>query len=247
MSDPGLLDYLVLAAILIEPIFWRWHWPRCIREIRAGVAGARARVYRKLLAGAWIITLSLLVLWIAKARSWSALRLGFSGPLRSGIGFSLALIIVALLVLQARKIRQALAHPKAVARLCEKLAFANPLVPATTGQRHAFWLVSLTAGICEEVLFRGFLIWLITAWLGLVAGVVLSSIIFGFAHIYLGAAQVPRTALVGLALALIVVASGSLWPAIVIHAAIDLSSGEIGFRTGQAAATLAGAEVPITS
>ncbi len=75
---------------------------------------------------------------------------------------------------------------------------------------------------------------------------ILSSIVFGCAHIYLGVAQVPRTAIVGFMLALIVVAAGSLWPAIAIHAALDLSSGEIGFRVGRAAAAPVGAGAPIT-
>lgn len=248
MANPGSLDYLVLAAILIEATFeWQWYWPRCVRAIRARVPGARERFYRKTATAEWIVTLYVLGLWIAKGRPWGALRLGFSGPSRSGIGFSVAAIIVALFVLQARKVRNALKHPKAVAQLREKLAFADPLIPETNGERRGFWLLSMTAGICEEILFRGFLIWLITAWLGLVAAVILSSIVFGCAHIYLGVAQVPRTAIVGLVLALIVVASGSLWPAMVIHAAVDLSSGEIGFRVGRAAAAPSGACAPITS
>lgn len=236
MTTPGLLDYIVLAVILIEPIFWLWYWPRCVRAIRARVAGARERMYRKVATVVWLATLYVLAIWIAKGRPWGTLRLGFSGPLRSGIGFSVAAIIIALLVLQGRKVGKTLTRPKAAAQLRERLAFADALMPETDGERRGFWFLSLTAGICEEILFRGFLIWLITAWLGLVAAVILSSIVFGCAHIYLGVAQVPRTAIVGLVLALIAVAAGSLWPAMAIHAAVDLSSGEIGFRVGRVAA-----------
>ncbi len=236
MTTQGLLDYIVLAFILIEPIFWLWYWPRCVRAIRAHVAGARERMYRRVATVVWIATLYVLALWVAKSRPWGTLRLGFSGPLRSGIGFAVAAIIIALLVLQNRKVGKALTRPKAVAQLRERLAFADALTPETEGERRGFWFLSLTAGICEEVLFRGFLMWLITAWMGLIAAVILSSIVFGCAHIYLGVAQVPRTAIVGLVLALIAVAAGSLWPAMAIHAAVDLSSGEIGFRVGRVAA-----------
>jgi len=45
----------------------------------------------------------------------------------------------------------------------------------------------------------------------------------------------PRTALVGLFLAVVVVLTKSLWPAILIHAAIDFSSGELGFAISRAA------------
>jgi uncharacterized protein len=242
---PDVFDYIVLAIVLIAPIFdWRWYWPRCVRAIRARIPGARVRFYRTTMTAEWIVTLYVVGLWSAKGRPWSALRLASSSSLRLAIGYSLATIIIALFVLQAWKVRKVLARPEAVARLRQKLAFADALVPETDGERRGFWVVSVTAGICEELVFRGFLIWLITAWLGLVAAVIISSIIFGFGHIYLGVAQVPRTALIGMVLALIVVGTGSLWPAMVIHAAVDLNSGEIGFRVGRAAAAPTSAAAP---
>jgi membrane protease YdiL (CAAX protease family) len=103
------------------------------------------------------------------------------------------------------------------------------LLPRTPGERRGFAAVSITAGICEELLFRGFLMWYFAGW-GIVAAVVVSSLLFGFAHIYQGIQSVPRTGILGLVLCLIVVAAGSLWPAIIIHAAIDLNSGDLGYR-----------------
>ncbi len=245
---PGVLDYVVFAVILIAAIFeWRWHWPRYVRSIRANVPGARMRMYRNVLVAEWIATLYVLGLWVAKARPWSALWLGPVSPLRSGIGFFAAAIIVALLLLQARRVQKALARPEAVARLRDQLAFADLLVPATSDERRGFWFVSITAGICEEILFRGFMIWFIAAWTGLTLAVIISSILFGCAHIYLGAAHVPKTAIVGLGLALVVVASGSLWPAIIIHAALDLNGGELGFRVRQAPVASTESASPATS
>jgi uncharacterized protein len=233
---PGVFDYAVVALLVLEAVLgWLWYWPRCLRAIRAGVPGVRGRIYRDEVIAQWIMTSLVVATWVAKARPWSALWLGSTRPLRLSIGILAAAIVIVLLLLQMRRVQKALARPKAVARLREQLAFANPLVPQTSGERRGFWLLSITAGVCEEILFRGLLMWLITAWLGLVAGVIISSILFGCAHIYLGAAHVPKTAIVGLAFAIIVVASGSLWPAIVIHAAIDLNAGETGFRVGRAA------------
>lgn len=236
MGNPRWFDDVVLAVILIGPIFeWLWYWPRFVRAIRARIPLARARFYRNIIIAKWVVTLYVLGLWIVTGRPFSATRLGLSSPLRLGAGFLIAGLIVSLLVVQAQKVRRVLTRPEAVARLRAKFAFADPLVPETNGERWGFWLVSISAGICEEIVFRGFLLWLLTAWFGLVGAVLISSIIFGFAHIYLGFAQVPRTAIVGLVFALIVVATGSLWPAMVIHAAVDMSSGEMGFRVGRAA------------
>jgi len=74
------------------------------------------------------------------------------------------------------------------------------------------------------------MVWYLGIWMGPIAAVILSSILFGFGHIYMGVAQVPRTATVGLVFALVAFASGSLWPAILLHAAIDWNSGELGFH-----------------
>jgi membrane protease YdiL (CAAX protease family) len=98
-----------------------------------------------------------------------------------------------------------------------------------------FWFVAITAGICEEILYRGFLFSFLRAWSGIVAALVISSIVFGWAHLYQGYRLLPRTALVGLFLAVVVVLAKSLWPAILIHAAIDCSSGELGFAIPRAA------------
>lgn len=253
MTNTGTFEYGLLAAILILPIVeWRWYAPRCARAIHASVSGARGRIYRAEVIALWAVTFCVLGLWMAKARPWSGLYLGASSALRVGSGLLVSGIIVALLVWQTQKVQKALQRPRAVAKLREKLAPLDLMLPATDRERRGFWALSVSAGICEEVIYRGFLLWLITAWAGLIAAILISTVLFGFMHIYIGVAQVPRTAIIGFVLALVVVASGSLWPAMIIHAALDLSSGEIGFRVGRAAAAIpeaASAEIasPITS
>jgi membrane protease YdiL (CAAX protease family) len=222
------LDHLLFAAIFIVwPLAeWLWYYPRSVRSIEAGVPGARARIYRNILVPEWGFTACVIGLWAARGRPWSALRLGFVTPLRLAVGLAFAAIVLILLWVQRRAL---IARPDRLARLRGKLGQVEILLPRTPGERRGFALVSITAGICEELLFRGFLMWYFSGW-GIVAAVAVSSLFFGFAHIYQGMPSVPRTGIVGLVFALIVVATGSLWPAIIIHAAIDLNSGDLGFR-----------------
>lgn len=239
MANAGIFDYVLLAVILILPLVeWRWYAPRCMRAIRAGVSGARGRIYRAEIIALWVVAFGVLGLWVAKARPLSGLYLGTSSALRFGSGLFVAAIITALLVLQLRQVQKALQRSRSVAKLREKFAVAELMIPMTDRERRGFWLLSVSAGVCEEVIYRGFLLWLIGAWAGLVAAVLISTAMFGFMHIYLGAAHVPRTAIIGLVLALIVVASGSLWPAIIVHTAIDLNFGEMSFRVNRAAAAI---------
>lgn len=244
---PGEFDYAVLIILLATRLFEWLSWPRSVRAIKAHVPGARGRAYRSTIVALWLATLCVLGLWVAKARPWSALWLGAAAPWRLGAGFLVAAIVVALLMLQMRKVQKGLTRPKALARLREQLAFADVLTPETSGERHGFWLLSITAGICEEIIFRGFMIWFIAAWTGLIAAIILSAILFGFEHIYLGMPHVAKAAMTGFVLALVVVASGSLWPAILIHIALDLNGGEIGFRVRQASVAISESAPSLTS
>ena len=233
MSKPLAADYLVFACFLFGPFLeWRWFWPRLVRATAAGVRGARAAYYWGTIAVEWIPTLYVLALWVVFGRSWDNLYLGRSSLFRLGLGLVFALAVILLLWQQQRTI---LARPKLIERVRRKMSFADPLFPHTDAERYHFWFVAVTAGICEEILYRGFLLGFLRAWSGVIAAIVISSIVFGWAHIYQGYRGVPRTALVGLLLAVVVVLTKSLWPAILIHAAVDFSSGELGFAIGRAA------------
>jgi len=96
-------------------------------------------------------------------------------------------------------------------------------------------VVALTAGVCEEFLFRGFVTWYFREFwpgsrIGLVLAVIISAILFGFAHIYFGVRQVCLSAVVGAFFAAVVLAAGSLLPAMIMHAAMDLNSFDLGYR-----------------
>jgi membrane protease YdiL (CAAX protease family) len=58
------------------------------------------------------------------------------------------------------------------------------ILPSSRAEQTAYVVVALTAGLCEEFLYRGWLLHLFGAALGsLWAGLLLSSVAFGFAHL----------------------------------------------------------------
>lgn len=100
------------------------------------------------------------------------------------------------------------------------------LIPVTALEKFSFSALSLSAGFTEELIFRGFLLWALTIASGsLLVAVVLSSVLFGILHEYQDVAGAARATVLGAVLAAPVVATGSLVPAMVAHAAIDLCSG----------------------
>ena len=106
------------------------------------------------------------------------------------------------------------------------------LLPESPLEKVLFSLLSVSAGIGEELAFRGFAVPALTLvggseWLA----VFLSSVAFGLLHGYQGWLGILRTGMMGFLLAVSFVFSGSLWPAIIAHAALDLVSGLILGRT----------------
>lgn len=86
-------------------------------------------------------------------------------------------------------------------------------------------------GVYEEIFARGLLLDRCRALLrGTWAPVLVSSLVFGLGHLYQGWIGVAQTTLIGIVLALVVVRWGTLWPAIIAHALLDLSS--LLFMTG---------------
>ena len=97
--------------------------------------------------------------------------------------------------------------------------------PATWTERRWWVFVAITAGICEEIIFRGFLLRYlhVLPWtLNLTLALLISSVIFGFHHLYQGAGGVAGTAIVGVLFGLLFLLTGSLLLPIIFHGVIDL-------------------------
>jgi membrane protease YdiL (CAAX protease family) len=92
---------------------------------------------------------------------------------------------------------------------------------------HAVKLVSvpasLSAGFCEEFLYRGFLFWLLlAAGGGKGSRLAITSVAFGLAHCFWGPWGMAWTTMLGFTFGLAVLWRGNVWPAVVAHALLDL-------------------------
>jgi membrane protease YdiL (CAAX protease family) len=165
---------------------------------------------------AWIVLRSQVFLLWPGARMASLRKTGTSFVLGLVLPFAIGSLLQAYLTRRNLKL-----HEKTLMAF-KRLAF---ILPVTREERSWFVLISLTAGICEEVLYRGFLIrylsdspWHTGLWIAL--GI--SSIAFGMAHGYQGLTGILGTALLGALMAVIFVVTGNLWVPIALHALIDL-------------------------
>lgn len=84
-------------------------------------------------------------------------------------------------------------------------------------------LISLLAGVGEEMLFRGVMQGALCRWLGLWAGLAAASVVFGLAH-PINLAYVFLVTLIGFYLGWVWIASDNLLVVIVAHAAYDFAA-----------------------
>jgi membrane protease YdiL (CAAX protease family) len=162
------------------------------------------------------------VLWLAAGRSFPELGIGFGDGLGWWIGCGLTLAAGILLIMQTGSVLRSREKIQAVSDQIKPL---RAMLPHDRREGRWFSGLSVTAGICEELLYRGFLMAYLTAAINIWAAVLASSIIFGLGHLYQGTTGIVKTAAIGLIMAGLYVLTGSLWLPMLLHALVDVNSG----------------------
>jgi hypothetical protein len=121
--------------------------------------------------------------------------------------------------------RKALRDDEALLRLRRRMRNIERMMPRTQDELRWFGRLALTAGICEELLYRGYLLWYLTSWMPVVPAVLVASAVFGFGHAYQGPRGIAVTALIGVFMCAIYLLTGSLIACMLIHALTDLYAG----------------------
>jgi membrane protease YdiL (CAAX protease family) len=223
-----LTDHILVAVIvLLSPLVDLWLYPRFVRATAAGWPPARPLFYAFGILVQWSLAGCVLASWVYHGRDWNDLALPIRLALPLAVGLILATSYIGLLWTQRRPL---FARPDSIAVIRRAIGTGAPMMPRTPGERTGFMLLSITAGVCEELLYRGYLFWYGQLWMNPVSAFVATCVAFGAAHLYLGVKHFGRTAIIGAAFGLVVVVSGSLWPAIVMHVATDILAGDLGFR-----------------
>ncbi|GHU22135.1 hypothetical protein FACS1894164_03890 [Spirochaetia bacterium] len=101
------------------------------------------------------------------------------------------------------------------------------VIPRTKKEKLVFSFVALSAGICEEMIYRGcFMFFLHAVFPGIPVYliVLIPSVLFGTAHFYQGVQGVIHTGITGAALMCLFLVSDSLIPGMALHFFMDFSS-----------------------
>ena len=97
------------------------------------------------------------------------------------------------------------------------------LMPRNRAETAWMALISLNAGLSEELFFRLLLPLLLTLiFRSALASFLIAAGIFGLVHLYQRLAGILGTTVLGLALTAVYLATGALWIAMIVHALLDL-------------------------
>jgi membrane protease YdiL (CAAX protease family) len=227
--NPTLPDHLLAAVLVVGlPVYAARSYRSFVAAVRAGVPGVRLREYAITMVLHWTLVGVTLLVWWQAARPWTALGLAVPPGPRSIVGLGITVLVIVLLAYQWTVIQRL--DTKGFESLAAQVEPVRELMPHTRAEYRTFQALSITAGVCEEVFYRGYLIWYLATGLGRWPAVLLAGVVFGIAHFYQGKAGVLKTGVIGVLAGVVYAGTGSLlWP-MLAHAAIDLQGGAIGWR-----------------
>jgi hypothetical protein len=217
----AVFAHLLFVLLLVAPL----QSVRAIRLLEQRIKSnprARLEFYRSAILGQWaLVPAAVLASWTNGA---ALAELGIVLPTITAGRFTLVLVVAAIVMTQSPLVpfvRKRMLRSKSAQRAIYPL---RSLLPRSEDEKRSWVGVAMTAGICEEILFRGFMIHYFQSYFhtNIFAALVLSSLIFGMSHFYQGAANMIRVGFVGLLFGLVFIVTDSLFFPIMLHILLDL-------------------------
>ena len=214
------VDHLfIFLLFVVQPIFGAWDFNRYVKRVKAGEAPNRIKLYRETMALEWTAFVVLVSAWYLLGRPLA--DLGYVAPGGAGFwaGSAFVAAFSAYLLLSWRQAKQMTSEEKEghIASFGKMQHF----LPQNDKELRSITVVSITAGIVEETIYRGFVLWYLFTYMPVWAAVLVSAIAFGLGHSYQGKGGVARVKEIGLVFGALYIFTGSIWVPIVGHILLD--------------------------
>lgn len=218
----------VIAAFLIRSAYKDLKRPEFV-PADAG-PDPRLPLFRETVASLWMVALCCLAGWLAAGGSLAAL--GFRLPAGAGgwVGSGIAMLAGAAILAQAVMVSRSEEVREQYAAQLDQAEGYDWIRPGSAPEYRWFQVMAVTAGITEEVIFRGFLIGTLALWMPMWVAASVSVLVFVAGHVYQGLSGIKRILPISVALTTVFLLAGSLIPVIVLHALVDVAGGSMMWR-----------------
>ena len=225
LLEMSLLNWLLILVLVLALPAMSVHTARHFRKLSdEDMRAWRIRQHWQSTLLLWTLCLLAIGMWTGEGREWVDAWLLPRGDLwQTILGGIIALVASGILLGSSRSVTA-----DDASRYLEALSenqFMVELMPGRQSEYRSWAVLSVTAGITEEIVYRGILVGLLMPSLGLAGAFGISVLVFAAGHLYQDRQSLMKVLLVGAGLSVLVILSGSVWPAVVLHAAIDLASG----------------------
>ena len=221
-------DFWLIFVVLGVVVPWRGRARvRRLMEQPVPTTAEKLVLYATTIAFQWLLTG--LIAWRAVARGLTATELGLAGKPGAGSWLLAICGCATICALQWGNLKR---MGKSDSPSAERMrSLGERLLPRSAVELLPFFALAITAGVCEEFLYRGFaMAALQRAGLGTWLSVLMTSVLFGLAHLYQGRAGIVGTGLVGLLFGSVRALGSTLGPLAVWHAGLDVVAGVAGAK-----------------
>ena len=232
---PEIVDYILIAVLAVfVPVHGYIETANLKEQFASQKPGILRKIYFQTMAQLWVLAIAVVGVWFFYGRPLADLGFSDNGPsslLWTWVGVG---ILCVFLVFQAFMAGSNDKVAQSIMRQLDGKDGVLNMIPKTDGDRQLFNFVSLTAGITEEIIYRGYLIWAFSFFMPVWLAAMAALVVFMLGHLYqrsLGA--VVMVGVNGGALTLAYLISGSLLPAMVLHIVMDLAGGATIWRARQ--------------
>ena len=201
---------LTVCLLVLVPAYGLWRgW-----AVRGKPATSKTRRYLQAILLATALSALLAIDWARAGRPSAALGLQWPPGVFGWVGLGIAAVFLVVMVVASRSTK---AQTKGT-----RADEAAALLPETRTELWLFILFSLVIGAAWEVLFRGYLIWVLEPRLTTFGAVTAAAAAYGLAHGYKTPRQFFGSLLAALLFTIAYILTRSLWWLMLIHTGAPL-------------------------
>lgn len=213
---------VLVFALIIWVVWGLWEQSRLKGRYDSRV---RRRAYRETTVFLLLLAAGCVAVIHASGREFAQFGFAYEPSWGMRAAWILSGSIGLLLVLQIAQIAYSSAARRAMQAQIDIVKGVNLYRPVDARDFSWFYGLSVTAGITEEIIFRGFVIGYLSLFMPVWAAAIASLALFIGSHAYQGLSGMLRILPISIAFTFLVVISGSLLQAMLVHIAADVAMG----------------------